>query len=56
MVKINIITPLDKFVEDVKKIKDKGLKRKLEKQIMKIKSNAFISENLHTTRFRKGEL
>jgi addiction module RelE/StbE family toxin len=39
MVEIKLIIPADKFEEDVKKIKDKGLKRKLEKQIKKIKNN-----------------
>lgn len=39
MVELKFIIHSDKFKEDVKKIKDKGLKIKLEKQIDKIFGN-----------------
>lgn len=39
MVEIKFIVPADKFKNDVKKIKDKGLKEKLQKQIDKITRN-----------------
>lgn len=39
MVEIKYIVPVDKFEDDVKKIKDKSLKDKLQKQIYKITKN-----------------
>jgi mRNA-degrading endonuclease RelE of RelBE toxin-antitoxin system len=39
MVEIKRIIPTDKFEDDVKGIKDKGLKNKLQKQIEKIARN-----------------
>jgi mRNA-degrading endonuclease RelE of RelBE toxin-antitoxin system len=39
MVEIKYIVPTDKFEDDVKWIKDKGLKAKLQKQIDKITKN-----------------
>ena len=39
MVEIKFIIPTDKFKDDVKKIKDKGLKDKLQKQINKVSEN-----------------
>ena len=36
MVEIKFIVPTDKFKDDVKKIRDKGLKEKLQKQIDKV--------------------
>ena len=39
MVEIKFIIPTDKFKDDVKKIRDKGLKDKLQKQIDKVTRN-----------------
>ena len=39
MVEIKFIIPTDKFKQDVKKIRDKGLKEKLQKQIDKVSEN-----------------
>ena len=39
MVEIKFIVPTDKFEDDVKRIKDKGLKERLQKQINKISEN-----------------
>ncbi|MBI3413097.1 MAG: type II toxin-antitoxin system RelE/ParE family toxin [Candidatus Aenigmarchaeota archaeon] len=39
MVEIKFIVPTEKFENDVKKIKDKGLKEKLQKQIIKVSEN-----------------
>jgi addiction module RelE/StbE family toxin len=36
MVAVEFIVPTDKFKDDVKKVRDKGLKEKLRKQIEKI--------------------
>jgi len=39
MVEIKFIVPTNKFKDDVKKIRDKGLKEKLQKQINKVSEN-----------------
>ena len=39
MVEIKFILPTDKFKDDVKKIRDKGLKERLQKQIEKLAAN-----------------
>ena len=39
MVEIKFIISADKFKDDIKKIRDKGLKEKLQKQIVKIAGN-----------------
>jgi addiction module RelE/StbE family toxin len=36
MVELRFIVPTDKFVDDVKKIRDRSLKEKLQKQIEKV--------------------
>ena len=46
MVEIKFIVPTEKFEKDVKKIKDKGLKEKLEKQIHKITNNPSFGKPL----------
>ncbi len=46
MVKIKFIIPTEKFKKDVKKIKDKNLKEKLEKQIRKISENPNFGKHL----------
>lgn len=39
MVAVKFIVPTDKFEDDVKRVRDKGLKEKLQKQIDKIAEN-----------------
>jgi mRNA-degrading endonuclease RelE of RelBE toxin-antitoxin system len=39
MVKVNFIVSTDKFEDDVRKVRDKGLKLKLQKQIEKVSEN-----------------
>ena len=54
MVEIKFIIPSDKFKEDIKKIKDKGLKSKLQKQIDKVFANPNFGKPLRYD--LKGEL
>ena len=46
MVEIKFIVPTDKFERDVKKIRDKGLKGKLQKQIVKVAENPNFGKRL----------
>ncbi len=54
MVEIKTIITTEKFERDVKKIKDKGLKEKLQKQIRKITENPDFGKPLRYD--LKGEL
>jgi len=46
MVEIRFIVPTEKFERDVKKIRDKSLKEKLQKQIDKIAANSGFGKPL----------
>ena len=46
MVDIKFIVPTDRFEHDVKKIRDKGLKGKLQKQIEKVAENPTFGKPL----------
>ena len=46
MVEIRFIVPTEKFEKDVRKIKDKLLKEKLEKQITKLTKNPDVGKPL----------
>jgi len=46
MVKVNFIISTDGFEHDVKKIRDKGLKEKLQKQIEKVAENPTFGKPL----------
>jgi len=53
MVKINFVIPRDKFETEFRKIKDKGMKDKLKKQIAKIIENPGFGKPLRYS--MKGE-
>jgi len=46
MVEVKFIVPTDKFEHDVKKIRDKNLKEKLQKQIEKVAENPNLGKPL----------
>jgi addiction module RelE/StbE family toxin len=46
MVTIRFIVPTDKFERDVRRIKDKGLKEKLEKQLEKVADDPNVGKPL----------
>ena len=47
MVEIKFIVPTDKFERDVRRIRDKSLKEKLQKQIGKVADNPNFGRPLH---------
>lgn len=53
MVKINFVIPSDKFKAEFRKIKDRGMKNKLKKQIAKIVENPDFGKPLRYS--MKGE-
>lgn len=46
MVEIRLVIPSEKFATEFKKIKDKGLKEKLKKQVVKITKNPEVGKQL----------
>ena len=55
MVEIKFVIPTEKFEKEFKKIKDRGLKEKLKKQIVKITENPNFGKPLRFER-RMGNL